>query len=77
MPKLDYNIYGLDENDMAQSISSDALRNTAGKEEVWVKGTFDQDARAKGNSPEFENPDAKATNTNKGSDSRAKSQSNH
>jgi hypothetical protein len=77
MPKLDYNIYGLDENSMAQDISSDALRNTAGKEEFWSKGTFDQEARAKGNSPEREDYDAKATNTNKGKDSRADSKDNH
>jgi hypothetical protein len=75
MPKLS-DIYGIDTNAMAEKISSSALR-PSGDEENWGGSTFDQDARAKGNVPEFENPTAKATNTNKGSDSRSDSKDNH
>jgi len=58
MAKLDYNIYGADDNGFAESVSSDALK-PGGKEDIWG-GTFDQSAKAKGNDPENENPDAKS-----------------
>lgn len=75
MPKLDSNIYGIDVNNMAESIASDALSNTAGKEDVWG-ATTDQEARAKGNTPQYENPEASVTNPGGGSDSLAKAKGN-
>lgn len=54
MAKLDYAIYGMDDNDFAEGVAADALRNTAG-----TQGKISQDAVAKGNDPEHENPAAK------------------
>lgn len=49
MPKLSI-IYGIDENDFAQGIAADALKNTAGTEDVWG-GAIDQGDRSHGNKP--------------------------
>lgn len=59
MAKLDSNIYGADETSFASRVASDALSTGGEKEDIWGS-TFDQSARAKGNVPEGENPDAKA-----------------
>lgn len=75
MPKLDYNIYGQDENSMANRIASESL-DPGGKEDFWG-ATFDQGARAKGNAPEQENPEATGKNVGGRNDSRAKTAGNH
>jgi hypothetical protein len=72
MSKLS-NIYGSDENSMANRISSDALENTAGKEDIWG-AAIDQSARSKGNAPD-KNEETVVTH-NKG-DSRATTKGNH
>jgi hypothetical protein len=77
MPKLDANIYGLDENTFAQKVASESLagRPNSGDEDYWG-GTFDQGSRSKGNAPDAENPDAKGKTVGQGSDSRGKSKGN-
>lgn len=47
MAKLDYAIYGMDDNDFAEGIAADALK-PGGSADLWG-ATFDQDAGAKGN----------------------------
>lgn len=42
-------IYGADDNDFAQGIAADALRNTSGKEDIWG-ATLDQSAMSHGTS---------------------------
>lgn len=59
MAKLDSNIYGADETTFASRVASEALSSGGEKEDFWG-ARIDQDARAKGNDPEHENPDVKA-----------------
>lgn len=70
MAKLDYAIYGMDDNDFAEGVAADALRNTVG-----TQGAISQDARSKGNDPENENYDAKVK-TSEGSQKAEKPKGN-
>lgn len=69
----DNNIYGNDETVMASRIASKAL-DASGKADIWGN-PIDQSARGKGNTPEYENPDAK-TVTSTGSQKPPKSKGN-
>ena len=76
MPKLDSNIYGIDSNDFAQRISSDALSQTAGDADIWG-AVLDQTAMSRGTS-KGTSPDTNPVKivSNK-SDSRATTKGNH
>jgi hypothetical protein len=71
MPKLS-DMYGADDNAYAFRVSSEALSQGQGSEDIW--GALMQDkAEAKGNKPD---PGEVVVTKNKG-DSRAKTQGNH
>lgn len=48
MPKLDYAIYGADDNDFADSIANDALTPRLGDEDIWG-GVEDARAQSQAN----------------------------
>lgn len=73
----DNNIYGLDENGMAERISGEALRPSGAKEDYHDGARVDQSARSKGNTPQYEDPDVVVKNSGGGNDSRAKTSGNH
>lgn len=66
-------IYGTDDNGFAESVSSDALTNTAGTEDVWSKSLTDA-TKSKGNLP-ADPGEVEVVHPNK-KDSRAKSRGN-
>lgn len=74
MAKLDSNIYGADETAFASRISSEALSPGGEKEDFWGART-DEDAKAKGNDPEHENPDVKVVKST-GTQTAKKSEGN-
>lgn len=74
MAKLDSNIYGADDTEYASAIASDAL-DPGGKEDYWG-ATIDQDAVAKGNTPNLEDNDVKIV-TSTGTQKPATSKGNH
>lgn len=58
MAKLDSNIYGFDDDAFASRVASEALSPGGEKEDLWG-ALIDEEARAKGNDPENENPAVK------------------
>lgn len=78
MPSLDYTIYGMDDNDFASSIASDALGAPSSNRKSGAP--LDQSARSKGNTNASESGgdyDAKLTSRGTGNDKRACPAGNH